>query len=541
MGSCLEKKIEPIKEEEITSLNEKNSERNKGVKEIQNYSNEKNSERNRGVKDIQNYSNNSQFLEINKIILDTTLPNPTKWIINGNEPFFYLSISDKYNLGKEIIELFNIGRHFEQSSHIHYNNINTKEKEQIKEFEIINRKINEIYNSYIIKNMNKEENKKLIENITEKYIKMISEENNEENSNKLFNEYKLRVRNILYEDLETLNLKTDIKLAKKKFDIFYSSFPENKEIKYFYDHPVLFGFYKAWVNHCPITISPNMIWQLILNVFIKYIDLNSEELRTKFVNFEGQKKLEVFQFIKDEITLIPTKEEWESIIDKLIIKIGENTGECILDDFILNFSTNDRNLLFVQKVSLMSMFKKYFIYKAHLDIICGYPYINLEGKIEDWELIKIKLNEFKKYGMKNWINEIDRIISKIINTKKGEIDLSFWKNIIFEHFEESSGLCGEPPPGHIILSGWLSKFFPFKNNGEEIWRVKIDSLSEDNPLSEFSITPLEVKFPNGKEKKLKILSGIIGVSQDPDTLCVKPELGFFLLDEKWGNDEKKLK
>ena len=131
-----------------------------------------------------------------------------------------------------------------------------------------------------------------------------------------------------------------------------------------------------------------MIWQLILNVSIKYVDLNSEQLRTKFVNFEGKKQLEVFQIIKDEHTFLPTKEEWESIIDKLIEKIGENTGEYILDDFILNFSTNDKNLLFVQKVSLMSMFKKYFIYKAFLGITFGYPYINLEGKIEDWELIK---------------------------------------------------------------------------------------------------------------------------------------------------------
>ena len=42
----------------------------------------------------------------------------------------------------------------------------------------------------------------------------------------------------------------------------------------------------------------------------------------------------------------------------------------------------------MQKVSLMSMFKKYFEYKAYLGITCGYPYINLEGTIEDWELIK---------------------------------------------------------------------------------------------------------------------------------------------------------
>jgi hypothetical protein len=74
-----------------------------------------------------------------------------------------------------------------------------------------------------------------------------------------------------------------------KFKVYYSSFPSDKNMKYFHDHPVLFGFYKAWVTHCPITITPNMIWQLILNVFIKYIDLNSEKLREKFVLMEKKK------------------------------------------------------------------------------------------------------------------------------------------------------------------------------------------------------------------------------------------------------------
>ena len=527
MGSCLLKKKRKLIKLEKGPLIENNTERNTNSNIINNQSIIETKE-NKTQKTIKKIS----IKKIDKIILDKNLPKPTKWIINGNEPFYYLSISDKCNLNEEMIKLFKIGNYFESPRNTFY--LSKNEKQEITRINGIKSNINRVYTNNN-GGFSKEENEKLFTNVAEKYIKMISEENNKENINKLYDDYIMEARNIVYEDIEILNLNNNLKDSKKIFDIYYSSFPENKEIKYFYDHPVLFGFYKAWLNHCPITISPNMIWQLILNVFIKYVDLNSEQLRTKFVNFEGKKTLEVFQIIKDECTFLPTKGEWESIIDQLIKKIGENTGEYILDDFILNFSTNDRNLLFVQKVSLMSMFKKYFIYKARLGITCGYPYINLEGKIEDWELIRKKLNEFKKYGLNDWIDKIDPIINEIINTKKGKIELSFWKNIIFEKFENRGGICGGPPPAHIKLTGWLSKFFPFKNNGEELYEVKINNLSENNPLSEFSITPLEVKFPNGKEKKLKILSGIIGASQDPETLCIKPELGFFLLDEKWGN------
>ena len=373
-----------------------------------------------------------------------------------------------------------------------------------------------------------------------KYIQIIAEESNEENLDKLYQDYKLKAREILIENLDKKKINNESK-ENHKFKVYYSSFPSEKYMKYFHDHPVLFGFYKAWITHCPITISPNMIWQLILNVFIKFIDLNSEKLREKFVNFDGKKEINVFQMIKDEVTLIPTKEEWESIIDKIIVKVGENMGENILNNFILDFSTNDKNLLFVQKVSLMSMFKKYFDYHAYLGITCGYPYINLEGSIKDWELIKTKLNEFKKYGLNDWINKINPILDEIINTKKGKINLSFWKDIIFENFEYSHNICGGPPPSYIILTGWISKFFPFNNKGKKLDYIKIYNSHKNNPLSEFSFTPLIVTFPNNKELTLKILSGIIGVSQDPETLCVKPELGFFILDENWGKDENKRK
>ena len=467
---------------------------------------------------------------IKKIVLNENLPKPTKWIIEMNEPLYNLANSDNIDISREMGMLFNTGKKFKNKEEF-FIIIDFNSKKEISKKEKILDKINGIkrdvdsFHSSL---------SKTFEELNNKYTKVISEEKEENKLNDLFDQYSNEARKILVEDIEKRNLNNTKLINSNKFKVFYSSFPEDKKMKYFNDHALLYGFYKAWVTHCPITISPNMIWQLILNVFIKYIDLNSEKLRERFVNFEGKKTLEVFQIIKDEVTFIPTKGEWESIINKITEKLGENLGENILKDFILDFSTNDDNLLFVQKVSLMSMFKKYFEYKAYLGITCGYPYINLEGTIEDWELIKKKLNEFKKFGLNDWIDKINPILNKIINTKKGEINLSFWKDIIFENYEYGGGICGGPPPSYIILTGWLSKFFPFDNKGNYLEVVKIKYENEENPLSEFSITPLIVNFPNGKELTLKILSGIIGASQDPETFCVKPELGFFILDEKWG-------
>jgi hypothetical protein len=56
-------------------------------------------------------------------------------------------------------------------------------------------------------------------------------------------------------------------------------------------HKALLGYLNAYFDHCPIKVSPNIIWQLILNAFSMYVNDNSEYLRRKFVNFSGKKDL----------------------------------------------------------------------------------------------------------------------------------------------------------------------------------------------------------------------------------------------------------
>ena len=96
------------------------------------------------------------------------------------------------------------------------------------------------------------------EQIMNKYIKMISEENNKKYLDKLYHDYELEAREILLKNFYKKNINNESK-ESPKFKVYYSSFPSNKNMKYFAGHPVLFGFYKAWITHCPITITPNMI------------------------------------------------------------------------------------------------------------------------------------------------------------------------------------------------------------------------------------------------------------------------------------------
>ena len=291
------------------------------------------------------------------------------------------------------------------------------------------------------------------------------------------------------------------------------------------------------MDHCPISISPNIIWQLILNAIIKYIDNNFEKVRDNFVNFKGEKKIITVDRSNININCT-TKEDWEGVIDEFSSKIKENIKEDIYDNLVLNFTTNTKELLLVQAVSTMAMFKSYFEYKVKMHYKCGFPFIELEGSLADWKLILNKtIRTFQLFGLQNLINDIEEIIEKIIDSKRGKIDISFWKNLIVHEY--SPGGCGFPE-AYQGFSGWITKFFPFNNKGGN-WsygnQFNIYNIEKSNPMSEIVVTPLKIHLIDiNKDIDLSIFSGILGVSQDPESLCVKPELGFLITKQL--NDKK---
>ena len=75
--------------------------------------------------------------------------------------------------------------------------------------------------------------------------------------------------------------------------IYASSFKnnENDRLIYFGDHTIFEGLYQAYVNHCPIVLTPDIFWLLIIQGFTRHVEFNSEKLRDKFVDFQGKKRI----------------------------------------------------------------------------------------------------------------------------------------------------------------------------------------------------------------------------------------------------------
>ena len=142
---------------------------------------------------------------------------------------------------------------------------------------------------------------------------------------------------------------------------------DKDKINSFGNHKTLLGFLHAYFDHCPIKLSPNVIWQLILNAFSEYVNTNSELLRKIFVKFEGKKQL-IFHRLG---TLDDIHQYEESIIEELCQKISEEIGDELINILTPNFTTSTNRTIIAGKVSIMSTFKPYFHYGGRM-LVCEF-------------------------------------------------------------------------------------------------------------------------------------------------------------------------
>jgi len=241
------------------------------------------------------------------------------------------------------------------------------------------------------------------------------------------------------------------------------SFNEKDELAYINSKtPVLNGFYLAHSNHYPIRIKPDHIWLLIIQAFSNHVNVNAEILRDLFVDFDGKETLKV-NYPLSSIEQVD-KKILENFSEQINSQMEKFLGKEVLETLTPNFTTTDYNSTIICKISIMGAFKKYFKYEMHL-CGCGVPYIILEGTAEDYEKIITKAKKLEKYDFDWYINRIIPHIQKMVDAKKGNIDIKYFKNFIQDDkiTEYVSGLSGDK--GHNIqvpiLKGWFLNFFAY--------------------------------------------------------------------------------
>ena len=313
-------------------------------------------------------------------------------------------------------------------------------------------------------------------------------------------------------------------------------------------HPILKGYYQSYANHIPVSISPDILWMLIVQGFSRHIDQNAEKLRNKFVDFDGKKELIVDG---NELRIEDiTQEGWERTFNEFVEGIKKNAGESMIKLITPKFSTTTPTIQMSSQIAIMSCFKNYFKF-IRLYGGCGFPYINLQGTLNDYEELKIKIKNLMGYDIDDWIKELIIIVDKIIETKKGNIDINFWKNMIINKETVEPRGSGELTKVENI-DGWLLNFYPYYKIESLLTKCEklVRRTDFNKPLDVKSLKTIPeemIEVPlimfnkeTFKKDELIVKTGFLGLIQEKNGL-VKPEIGWFISNSIDKGEAQKLK
>jgi hypothetical protein len=314
--------------------------------------------------------------------------------------------------------------------------------------------------------------------------------------------------------------------------------PRNPLVACDEDHALLSSVRIAFYEHMPLRLSPDVIWITLVRGFALHVNRHAEQLRHRFVSHRGKEKLVVRRpdFLPGE------DNPWPEVFEEFSGELAERTGG--LTSLVqADFSTTGPVERAVSHLMAMETFKSYFEYVLMAG--CGIPTITLTGTAGDWRTLRERAQRFADYGLRDWVAALDPILAHFELAKAGKADAAFWRSMFRYH----SG------SGPAVLTGWASVLFPYLKDADERlypnpylkdWeeRLEIDDRQHwrerwDDPQgtglhafpTSFTSVPLKV-FWGTRETDMRLVGGLMGVTQEEGTLFVEPECGWAVVYEE---------
>lgn len=271
-------------------------------------------------------------------------------------------------------------------------------------------------------------------------------------------------------------------------------------------HALVDSIYRAWSQHYPLTLTPDIIWLTVVQGLAEHVESKSEILRTKLVAHAGTREIRIKRrdFV-DSIELNPWHETFPMFAEE-IKKLTQNSIHTLIT---APFSTSDTTAQLAFQIALMDTVSPYFRYTV--DAKCGIPRIRLEGTVADWEDLHRRVRALREYGLDTWIDQLEPLIEEFVSSARGEVNLDFWRGILKARERRESAGC--VTVHSMIIDGWIVKFFP-----------KLSALpAQDLRQFPMGIATVDVLFEGPQRtEELQYLSGFGGIEQHPITGALKP-------------------
>jgi Domain of unknown function (DUF4419) len=288
-------------------------------------------------------------------------------------------------------------------------------------------------------------------------------------------------------------------------------------VREIYYQPLLAAVYMAFSQHRPLILTPDAVWITIAQGVAHHMAVHGERLRSRFVAHQGKLEL-VFEC--EGWTDGSPENPWPLAFESWADQIREHVGAQLHDALICDFSTTGPTERAASQIVMMDIFERYFHYV--LLGICGIPTVTLEGTPEDWQRLAEKVAHLRIFDMDWWLDHLEPICQQFVRASQGDVDLEHWQNICKLRSEY----------GGDIINGWVAKLFPYLRaftNGP---------CNRVNPIFETGEGFQTLQAPSGLsrvpftwrdrrgERPMEAIGGLIGVTQHPDTLALRPTVGW---------------
>ena len=302
-------------------------------------------------------------------------------------------------------------------------------------------------------------------------------------------------------------------------------------------HPLIAALHTAFAEHRAVCLSPDIIWLTILQGLAHHVNANAQDLRKCFVSHEGKVKISVR---RDDFVKGSPENPWPNVFSEFSEAIRKHIGT-VHDVLVADFSTTGEVERTASEVALLDTMQAFFDYEFHT--LCGIPAIQLEGTVGDWQEIARRIQVFRGWGLEWWVEPLEPILNQFVAAADDSVDRVFWDSIY-----KWNGPKGSGSP-HV--SGWVTNLFPYLNDPAAHWARSSGAASDEpavlrNPwlgVSDADQGPSRNFFPClpskapfkwdyfGNKFDMSFAGGLIGVRQDEESLCLRPEIGWAVIDE----------
>ena len=301
-------------------------------------------------------------------------------------------------------------------------------------------------------------------------------------------------------------------------------------------HPLIAALHTAFADHHPVCLSPDIIWLTILQGLGHHVNSNAEELRKHFVRHDGKLKIKVY---RDDFVKGSPENPWSGVFSEFSASIQEHIGDAHRV-IVADFSTTGAVERAASEVALLDTMQAFFDYEVSTR--CGIPAIQLDGTVADWREVARRVQVFRGWGLDWWIDPLEPILNQFVAAADDSVDRSFWESIYKWNGPKGSG-CPH-------VSGWVLNLFPYLNNPAAGWSRLPGEASDPrsvyrNPWlgsEHVHDGPGRDAFPGLPSKApfkwfyfdekfdMSFVGGLIGMRQEEETLFLRPEIGWAVLD-----------